>query len=276
MNKEINRLDCAIVEDLLPLYHDGVVNVITAEAVEEHLKECEGCKKEYESLSAEIVGTTEKSTKEAFTIMIKKKRIKQIFMTVIACVLSCALLSGIWTFLNHACVFVQKDVKVERVYRYTDADGEKMFYVEYECAPAKSASGEFRDEDGIKVKEITLRAPFILPSKDEYNYNDVMLISAESNIDNTAPADELIFGGQTVWTKEGNGDDEIPAYVYAYDLYQNSNNDEFGDSDTCGWSWYENTATIEHAKYGRLTWNMEGKLIDGSPETEKEILDLYK
>ena len=54
MNKEINRLDCAVVEDLLPLYHDGVVNVITAEAVEEHLKECELCKKEYESISADI------------------------------------------------------------------------------------------------------------------------------------------------------------------------------------------------------------------------------
>lgn len=275
MNKETNRLDCAIVEDLLPLYHDGVVNVITAETVENHLKECELCKKEYESLSADIGGKKEKSTKEAFTIMIKKKRIKQLFITVMACVLSCALLSGLWTFLNHACVFEQKDVKVERVYRYRSTDGEDKFYVELESSPARSISVDYKDEDGVKVCEATLRAPFIPLSKEEYNWNSVILISAE-NKETGIYSDELKIGEITAWTKEGNADDEIPAYVYAYDLYENSNNDEFGDSDTCGWSWNENTVTIEHAKYGRLTWNLEGKLIDGSPEKEKEILDLYK
>ncbi len=39
MNNESKTLRCEIVEDLLPLYHDGVVNVIAAEAVEEHHKE---------------------------------------------------------------------------------------------------------------------------------------------------------------------------------------------------------------------------------------------
>ncbi len=276
MNKEANKLQCEIVEDLLPLYHDGVVNSITHQAVKNHIDECEKCKKEYESLSVNIGSKAESSTKEAFTIMIKKKRIRQFFLTVLACVLSCAILSGVWSFLNHACVFVQKDVTVERVYRYSSADGEEMFYVDYECPPARSVSQEFKDEDGIKICEVTLRAPFILPSREEYNYNDVMVLTAESNIDNTAPADKLIFGGLTVWTKEENSDDEIPAYVYAYDVYENGNQDEFGDSDTCSWWADKNTVTLQHTKYGMLTWNLDGELIDGSPEMEKEILDLYK
>ena len=276
MSKEINRLDCEIIEDLLPLYHDGVVNVVTAEAVEEHLKECEGCKKEYEGLSAEIVGKTEKTTKEAFTIMIKKKRIKQIFITVICCVLSCCALSGVWEFLNHACVVVQKDIKVENAYSFTDPDGEMKIYVDYYCPPARSISKEFREEDGVMVCEATLRAPFILPSKEEYNWNDTIIISAESNIYGTAPAEELIFGGVTVWRKDANKDEEIPAYVYAMDIFENySNNDEFGDSDTCSLYMGGDTITLEHAKYGRLTWNEEGKLIDGSPEMEKEIIEMY-
>lgn len=275
MNNESKTLRCEIVEDLLPLYHDGVVNVITAEAVEEHLKECELCKKEYESISADIGEKKEKSTKEAFTIMIKKKRIKQVLLTAFACVISCCILSGSWTFLNHACVFEQKDVKVERVYRYRSTDGEDKFFVELECSPGRSISVDYKDEDGVKVCEATIRAPFIPPSKEEYNWNSVILISAE-NKETGIYSDELKIGEITAWTKEGNANDEVPAYVYAYDLYENSNNDEFGDSDTCGWSWYGNTATIEHAKYGRLTWNMDGKLIEGSPETEKEILDLYK
>ena len=276
MNKEANRLDCEIVEDLLPLYHDGVVNAVTAEAVEEHLKECEGCKKEYESISASFDKGKEKSTKESFTIMIKKKRIKQIFITVICCVLSCCALSGVWEFLNHACVFVQKDVKVESVYSFTDPDGKMKFYVNYYCPPARSISKEFREEDGIMVCEATMRAPFILPDKDENNWNDTIIFSGESNIDGTAPAEMLVFGGVTVWTKEANSDSEIPAYVYAMDIFENySNNDEFGDSDTCSFSTGGNIMALEHAKYGRLAWNTEGKLIEGSPEMEKEIIEMY-
>ena len=272
MNKEINRLDCAVVEDLLPLYHDGVVNVITAEAVEEHLKDCEVCKKEYESLSADIVGKTEKTTKEAFTVMIKKKRIKQVILTVFACVISCALLSGLWSFLNHANVVVQKDIKVESAYSFTDPDGQMKIYVDYYCPPARSISYEYREDGGKTVCEATLRAPFILPDREDYDWNDAIII----RIEGTEPVDELIFGGVTVWRNDANKDEEIPAYVYAMDIFENySNNDEFGDSDTCSLSRGENTITLEHAKYGRLTWNEEGKLIDGSPEKEKEIIEMY-
>ncbi len=277
MNKETNRLDCAIVEDLLPLYHDGVVNVITAEIVENHLKECELCKKEYESLSADIGEKKEKSTKEVFTIMIKKKRIKQFFVTVMACILSCALLSGVYYFLTEANIVEITDVQVKEAYRYSDADGKEKFYVYFSCEPSRKILVEHKDADGEKFCEATLKGTVLYPSPKELygTASDPLTLSAEK-ADGTVYADKLVFAGQTVWTKEGNADDEIPAYVYAYDLYENSNNDEFGDSDTCGWSWNENTVTIEHAKYGRLTWNMEGKLIDGSPEKEKEILDLYK
>ena len=43
-----NKLDCKIIEDLLPLYYDGSVNDVTKNAVEDHLSDCEKCKKEYE------------------------------------------------------------------------------------------------------------------------------------------------------------------------------------------------------------------------------------
>ena len=39
-----NRLDCAIVRDLLSLYHDQVVSDTTKAAVESHLEGCESCR----------------------------------------------------------------------------------------------------------------------------------------------------------------------------------------------------------------------------------------
>ena len=41
--------DCKIVQDLLPSYIDGLTNEDTNQYIEEHLKECEECKKKLEN-----------------------------------------------------------------------------------------------------------------------------------------------------------------------------------------------------------------------------------
>ena len=39
------KTDCRVIEDLIPLYLDGVCSVQTKELVEEHLGGCENCRK---------------------------------------------------------------------------------------------------------------------------------------------------------------------------------------------------------------------------------------
>lgn len=46
------KLNCKIVEDLLPLYVDNVCSEQSKQAVEEHLKECENCRKLINSTQA--------------------------------------------------------------------------------------------------------------------------------------------------------------------------------------------------------------------------------
>lgn len=41
----MNHLDCAVVKDLLPLYIDGLISGETQRWLDEHLQECEGCRK---------------------------------------------------------------------------------------------------------------------------------------------------------------------------------------------------------------------------------------
>ena len=41
------KVTCKVIQDLLPLYHDGVASPDTAALVEEHLKDCEACQEEY-------------------------------------------------------------------------------------------------------------------------------------------------------------------------------------------------------------------------------------
>lgn len=43
--KTKNKLDCHVVEDLLPLYNEDLVSEKTKEQVEEHLNSCSSCYK---------------------------------------------------------------------------------------------------------------------------------------------------------------------------------------------------------------------------------------
>lgn len=48
------KLPCELVQDLLPLYHDGVCSSVSRTNVEEHLSGCEACRKTLRALNAEI------------------------------------------------------------------------------------------------------------------------------------------------------------------------------------------------------------------------------
>ena len=46
----MSKISCHIIQDILPLYVDGIVSEDTKEMVEEHLRECESCRKEAEHM----------------------------------------------------------------------------------------------------------------------------------------------------------------------------------------------------------------------------------
>ena len=48
------KYKCEVIQDLLPLYHDGVCSHESSVMVEEHLKECDSCKKALAAINKEI------------------------------------------------------------------------------------------------------------------------------------------------------------------------------------------------------------------------------
>lgn len=48
------KLPCEMIQDLLPLYHDGVCSEVSKTVVQEHLKTCEGCAKVLKNIDVEI------------------------------------------------------------------------------------------------------------------------------------------------------------------------------------------------------------------------------
>lgn len=57
-------MNCEIVRDLLPLYHDGVCSEESRRAVEEHLTGCETCRQALADMDAPLPAAEEKKTEE--------------------------------------------------------------------------------------------------------------------------------------------------------------------------------------------------------------------
>ena len=48
------KTSCKIIEDLLPMYHDGICSEESSDLIEEHLRECPNCSQILASLRGEI------------------------------------------------------------------------------------------------------------------------------------------------------------------------------------------------------------------------------
>lgn len=55
-------LPCELVQDLLPLYHDGVCSNVSKEMMKAHLDRCEGCRKLLQALDTDVEAVREMNT----------------------------------------------------------------------------------------------------------------------------------------------------------------------------------------------------------------------
>jgi len=99
----MDRMHCDIVKDLLPLYVDDVCSEKSREMLEKHLKECEDCRKYYESL---IDKTPEVVADEGFSFFQESEFIQKIkkkitfdmvvagFVVFLVCVIGSTIYAG--------------------------------------------------------------------------------------------------------------------------------------------------------------------------------------
>ena len=93
------KLDCQIVQDLLPLYHDDVVRPHTKEAIAAHLAQCPSCRAEYQELCADLpvsVPESEGFTGGKYTAMVRRRRRKHLLLAALVLILAAALSLLFW------------------------------------------------------------------------------------------------------------------------------------------------------------------------------------
>ena len=278
MNKDyINELDCEIVEDLIPLYHDKAVSEKTKITVENHFKSCAACKAEYALYLKDLPKCESKSTIEEYISMMRKKRIKQLLTVIVAVVLSAVVFRGGQYLLCEAPLVINDDMQVHQVYRYEN-NGRTEFFYTYSDPTIKrgSAKGRYYEKDGKKIYELNEKNPIISRVYEDEEGGvgtDSLTVvdrSAEGDARFPDDVDVLYINGKEVWSKEKNGNDKVPEYITkGWVDYQNGNNDEFGDSDLMYWYWLDDYVEVDYRGEGHvIRWNFDGERIYDSAKTK--------
>ena len=138
------KYPCGIIKDLLPLYIDEVCNEESKQAVENHLAECEACRKYYEAMKA-TEGYVEKENPADENMVnslktVKNKLHKKITTIVLSVVVAAVACIGGYHLLFNAAV---KDVPLENV-----SISANVYSVE---ELLKNTSAGAKDDDSVTI-----------------------------------------------------------------------------------------------------------------------------
>lgn len=134
MKNETDKLSCAVVRDLLPLYHDGVVSDETKADVEAHIADCTDCTAEYEKLDRELpADESAPDTRKLFSTFAKKRKKKNRLVNVL-----CFLIGAV-VVLAWAVHFMRTKQIVPYSPEAFTNDELRVYHYKYENCPYKGS-----------------------------------------------------------------------------------------------------------------------------------------
>ena len=262
-----NKLECDIVCDLLPLYHDGIASDATKSAVEQHISECDKCREELKLLQEKLPGEISSTpiTRKRFANMMRNQKRRRILWTGISVALVITLLVGTYFGQLQLPIFdvPESEITVHRVYRYETEDGYKFFLLYSSPIYDYMHLGTNIEDDGATLV-LNLQKPLISTKHESVDDSGQVAIyscgwsSSDDGGREFGTFEQIKFGEKVVWT-EDNTDDPIPEYVYAHE-----------EMHSCSG---EVTAWITEADDGyvgavysdgrTVMWDLDGNVING-------------
>lgn len=141
----MNKSNCNIIKDILPLYIDEVVSKDTKTFVEEHLATCENCKAEAEKMAEDISVPISKEIISAEKNAIKKvkKKIlnKKIIIATISVVVAIAIIVG--AFFASVLIYIPIEYDSSKMSVTTN---DKYIYLNYTDSYVISYGCEINDD----------------------------------------------------------------------------------------------------------------------------------
>ena len=145
------KYPCAIINDLLPLYADGVCSEESRQAVMEHLKDCACCRKEYEKMEQYAAQTTNHYPSEVKSTafigtdsLVKVHRellFKRILTAAVAALLVIGLVAGSGIYMKNHVHSVVYDADKQNIQVVQESDGDiiaRLYGTEWESVYSRT------------------------------------------------------------------------------------------------------------------------------------------
>lgn len=146
----MNKENCEVINDLLPLYIDDICSEESKKIVELHLKECDNCNNLYQMMKTDIKLT--KDTDDRVIKKIKKKiLIEKIVTAVLAVVLTIAIIISCVFPLFIEKVNMNQVISIEQVSVEEDENGDLWLVRSGNAASASIILPEIYQTDGKKM-----------------------------------------------------------------------------------------------------------------------------
>lgn len=125
----MEKVNCNVIQDILPLYIDHAACNDTKMLVEEHLQGCESCQKAYQELQKELLLPVDEGIKKrdaeeikSFKKYLSKKRLKIIFLSAASML---ALTVGVIFFMNQ---YIRRIDYQEAAFTFIKEDADEICF----------------------------------------------------------------------------------------------------------------------------------------------------
>lgn len=243
-------MNCKIILDLLPLYHDGVCSPESRAEVEAHLKTCPGCRAALAAMDAPLPEERSPQPDDAAAVRSlsrawEKGKRRAWWKGALIAAAVCAVLAGLWAAATQLYVFPVDPEKIEITDVRQLSDGRILYHFKIDDdRNLRLLQFEFEEVDGVGNM-------YYVPSRALYTEkrHSPSLADSDQYLDleemNTwARADGMDQEITQVWY--GRGEDAVLLWEEGMDLPAASAADE------AEWSYSESSAAYWEEHYGLL------------------------
>lgn len=125
----MTKINCAVIQDILPLYVDDIVSDETRELVEEHLKHCERCHQEVRMMTQDLTIPIEKEAPLIQSLK-KKWRNKKLIIASLSILLTALVIFGGNYFIFHYDNFIPYSKSLVQIEELDDGNLVSHYYGE--------------------------------------------------------------------------------------------------------------------------------------------------
>ena len=241
-------MDHEIVQDLLPLYHDGICSEKSRAAVEAHLQTCETCRAALAAMDAPLPGAEKAAADDAAAVKKlsgewKKGRRRAWWKGAVIAAVICAVLAGGILAATQLHMFPVDPAKIEITNVRQLSDGRILyhFYINDNLA-LYSIYFEFNKEGNAYY--VPRRALLTEKRSEGLNAADIDLILDMREMQDDAQANGISTEITAVWY--GTGVDRVLLWMEGMELPAASAADE------AAWGFDASSAAYWEANYGPL------------------------